>query len=148
MRPVERDGDVDLPGDGERGWRRRGSGTDVERATLRGSRSGHADENHGEGGDDSNSAKDEAPHFPLFDIKDGEFRAVNPSMSPAYSAHVSQEATELTEIMNAQMPLGATCALATLHHGKTTIVVETDILDETGRLVGRTTQTRAVPTDE
>jgi len=34
-----------------------------------------------------------------------------------------------------------------LHRGKTTIVLETDLLDSTGRLVGRTTQTQAVITD-
>jgi uncharacterized protein (TIGR00369 family) len=34
-----------------------------------------------------------------------------------------------------------------LHRGTTTIVVETDILDASGRLVGRTTQTQAVLTD-
>ena len=34
-----------------------------------------------------------------------------------------------------------------LHRGKTTIVVETDLLDDTGRLVGRTTQTQAVIAD-
>ena len=34
-----------------------------------------------------------------------------------------------------------------LHLGGTTIVVETDLLDDTGRLVGRTTQTQAVLTD-
>jgi uncharacterized protein (TIGR00369 family) len=31
-----------------------------------------------------------------------------------------------------------------LHVGKTTIVIETDVLDETGRLVARTMQTQAV----
>jgi 1,4-dihydroxy-2-naphthoyl-CoA hydrolase len=31
-----------------------------------------------------------------------------------------------------------------LHVGKTTIVVETDLLDASGRRVGRTTQTQAV----
>lgn len=31
-----------------------------------------------------------------------------------------------------------------LHVGKTTVVVETDVLDETGRLVARTMQTQAV----
>jgi len=31
-----------------------------------------------------------------------------------------------------------------LHIGKTTVVVETDVLDESGRLVGRTIQTQAV----
>ena len=34
-----------------------------------------------------------------------------------------------------------------LHRGKTTIVLETDLLDHSGRLVGRTTQTQAVITD-
>ena len=34
-----------------------------------------------------------------------------------------------------------------LHRGRTTIVVETDLLDSGGRLVGRTTQTQAVLTD-
>jgi 1,4-dihydroxy-2-naphthoyl-CoA hydrolase len=34
-----------------------------------------------------------------------------------------------------------------LHRGKTTIVVETDLLDSSGRLVGRTTQTQAVLVD-
>lgn len=34
-----------------------------------------------------------------------------------------------------------------LHRGKTTIVLETDLIDSTGRLVGRTTQTQAVLTD-
>jgi 1,4-dihydroxy-2-naphthoyl-CoA hydrolase len=31
-----------------------------------------------------------------------------------------------------------------LHIGKTTVVVETDVLDESGRLVARTMQTQAV----
>jgi uncharacterized protein (TIGR00369 family) len=31
-----------------------------------------------------------------------------------------------------------------LHVGKTTVVVETDVLDESGRLVARTMQTQAV----
>ena len=35
-----------------------------------------------------------------------------------------------------------------LHIGKTTVVVETDVLDETGRLVARTTQTQAVLSSE
>jgi len=35
-----------------------------------------------------------------------------------------------------------------LHRGKTTIVLETDLLDSAGRLVGRTTQTQAVLTDD
>ena len=35
-----------------------------------------------------------------------------------------------------------------LHRGRTTIVVETDLLDSTGRLVGRTTQTQAVLVDD
>jgi 1,4-dihydroxy-2-naphthoyl-CoA hydrolase len=35
-----------------------------------------------------------------------------------------------------------------LHVGRTTIVVETDVLDETGRRVARTTQTQAVLTDD
>ena len=34
-----------------------------------------------------------------------------------------------------------------LHIGKTTIVVETDVLDSSGRLVARTTQTQAVLAD-
>jgi len=34
-----------------------------------------------------------------------------------------------------------------LHVGKTTIVVETDVLDASGRRVARTTQTQAVLTD-
>jgi 1,4-dihydroxy-2-naphthoyl-CoA hydrolase len=34
-----------------------------------------------------------------------------------------------------------------LHRGKTTIVLETDLLDSSGRLVGRTTQTQAILTD-
>jgi uncharacterized protein (TIGR00369 family) len=34
-----------------------------------------------------------------------------------------------------------------LHRGRTTIVLETDLLDSAGRLVGRTTQTQAVLTD-
>jgi uncharacterized protein (TIGR00369 family) len=34
-----------------------------------------------------------------------------------------------------------------LHRGRTTIVLETDLLDSSGRLVGRTTQTQAVLTD-
>lgn len=34
-----------------------------------------------------------------------------------------------------------------LHRGRTTIVLETDLLDSTGRLVGRTTQTQAILTD-
>ncbi len=34
-----------------------------------------------------------------------------------------------------------------LHRGKTTIVLETDLLDSTGRLVGRTTQTQAILVD-
>ena len=34
-----------------------------------------------------------------------------------------------------------------LHRGTTTIVVETDLVDADGRLVGRTTQTQAVLTD-
>jgi 1,4-dihydroxy-2-naphthoyl-CoA hydrolase len=34
-----------------------------------------------------------------------------------------------------------------LHVGKTTIVVETDVLDESGRRVARTTQTQAVLSD-
>lgn len=34
-----------------------------------------------------------------------------------------------------------------LHRGKTTIVLETDLLDSTGRLVGRTTQTQAILTE-
>jgi 1,4-dihydroxy-2-naphthoyl-CoA hydrolase len=35
-----------------------------------------------------------------------------------------------------------------LHRGKTTIVLETDLFDARGRLVGRTTQTQAVLTDD
>jgi 1,4-dihydroxy-2-naphthoyl-CoA hydrolase len=35
-----------------------------------------------------------------------------------------------------------------LHRGKTTIVVETDVLDSAGRRVARTTQTQAVLTSE
>jgi uncharacterized protein (TIGR00369 family) len=35
-----------------------------------------------------------------------------------------------------------------LHVGKTTIVVEIDVLDETGRLVARTMQTQAVLSDD
>jgi uncharacterized protein (TIGR00369 family) len=35
-----------------------------------------------------------------------------------------------------------------LHRGRTTIVVETDLLDHDGRLVGRTTQTQAILTDD
>jgi len=34
-----------------------------------------------------------------------------------------------------------------LHRGRTTIVVETELLDESGRLIGKTTQTQAVLTD-
>jgi uncharacterized protein (TIGR00369 family) len=35
-----------------------------------------------------------------------------------------------------------------LHRGRTTIVVETDLLDASGRHIGRTTQTQAVLTDD
>jgi uncharacterized protein (TIGR00369 family) len=35
-----------------------------------------------------------------------------------------------------------------LHRGRTTIVVETDLLDSTGRLLGRTTQTQAILRDD
>jgi uncharacterized protein (TIGR00369 family) len=34
-----------------------------------------------------------------------------------------------------------------LHRGRTTIVVETDLFDSSGRHIARTTQTQAVPTD-
>ena len=40
-----------------------------------------------------------------------------------------------------------TATATPLHRGRTTIVVETDLLDSVGRLVGKTTQTQAVLTD-